>query len=444
MAKLNLVNGTSLPSLDPTGNMFNTGSALFKWPPVTDAMKNAAMNVVENYTMSETNITTLFENDFAAWHGVKYAFGVSSGTASIHCAMYGVGLGEGDEVIVPAITYWASAAQALNLRASVVFADVEPDTMCLDPDDFERRITPRTKAVVVVHYLGHPADMDRILPIAKKHGIKVIEDVSHAHMSLYKGRLCGTMGDVAGFSCMSAKSFAIGEMGMMITNDKEIYDRAAAFSRHDVHKNITNGELKKYKDIPLGGFKYRPNQICSALGIEMIKIFPDLVKEVDEAMNMFWEYVGDIPGFHPFRASDKWENSTMGGWYCAHAHYAPEELEGLSIDTFCKAVAAEGVTIASPGCNWPLISHPLFTDADVYGEGRPTNRVAPDQNSYPVSSGINARTLYIPWFKKPFEDEIRKYADAYRRVVENYKELLPIDTGHDESHARWMLSPHKV
>ena len=130
------------------------------------------------------------------------------------------------------ITYWASCLGAIHLGASVVFADVDPDTLTLDPKSFEAHITPRTKAVVPVHVYGQPCDMDPIMAIARKHGIKVIEDVSHAQGGLYKGRKLGTIGDCGAMSLMTGKSFAIGEGGMFVTDDKELYRRVVRWGQY--------------------------------------------------------------------------------------------------------------------------------------------------------------------------------------------------------------------
>jgi dTDP-4-amino-4,6-dideoxygalactose transaminase len=178
MSELALLGGKKAVTIEVPKEMFH-------WPIVNQTMKDAIVEILEDGNMSGLDISKKFEADFAEWHGVKYGLAHCSGTASLHSAMYGVGLGVGDELICPSITYWASCTQALSLGASVVFADIDPYTLCLDPDDFERKITERTKAVVVVHYLSYPADMDRIMVIARKHGVKVIEDCSHCHGAMY-------------------------------------------------------------------------------------------------------------------------------------------------------------------------------------------------------------------------------------------------------------------
>ncbi len=147
---------------------------MFKWPILNKEMEDAVLDVLSKGSMSETEITSEFEKGFAEWHGMKYALGHNTGTSALHGAMFGFGIGCGDEVICPAITYWASCMPALSLGASVVFADIDPDTLCIDPGDIERRITEKTKAIIVVHYVGMPAEMDSIMEIAGKHNLKVI------------------------------------------------------------------------------------------------------------------------------------------------------------------------------------------------------------------------------------------------------------------------------
>src|SRR5947209_4281448 len=185
-------------------------SDLFAWPIITEEDEQAVLEVLRAGKMSGTEVTMAFEKEFAAWHGVRYALAHNTGTAALHAAMFACGVGVGDEIIVPSLTYWASALPALSLGATIVFAEVDPHTLCLDPGDIEHRLSPRTRAIVAVHYCAHPCDMDPILEIARRHGVKVIEDVSHAQGGLYKGRLLGTIGDVGAMSLMSGKALPIG------------------------------------------------------------------------------------------------------------------------------------------------------------------------------------------------------------------------------------------
>ena len=148
----------------------NENEWLFHWPIVTDEDINAVADVLRAAAMSGTGITKQFESEFSSWIGSKYALGCCNGTASLTAALFACGVGAGDEVICPSLTYWASCASALWFGATVQFADVERESLCLDPDDLEHRIGPKTKAIIVVHYCGYPADMDRINEIASSQG----------------------------------------------------------------------------------------------------------------------------------------------------------------------------------------------------------------------------------------------------------------------------------
>lgn len=415
----------------------STDGDMFKWPIVNKAMEDAVIKVLRDGNMSGIDITKEFEKKYAEWHGVKYGLGMNNGTASLHAAFYGLGLGCGDELIAPAVTYWATALPALSLGCRVVFADILKDTLCIDPADVEKKITPRTKAIVVVHYLGMPADMDAIMKIARKHKLKVIEDVSHAHGALYKGKMVGTFGDAAGFSLMSGKSFAIGEGGIMLTNDKKVYERAIMFGLYERHGDVTDKELQKGAGLPWGGYKYRMHQMSAAVGLEQLKKYPKEMAEIDKSMNYFWDLLEGVPGLKALRPAKK-SGSTMGGWYAAHGLYVPEELGGLSVTRFAEAVKAEGA-LCGAGCNKALHTHPLFTTLDVYGHGRPTNSanmpksLKCKQAKLPVSEGIQARAYSIPWFKHFRKDVIEQHAEAYRKAAENYKELLKDDKGGNSS-----------
>jgi len=385
--------------------------------------------------MSGSDVTMAFEKDFMAWQGVKYALGASSGTASLQSAMFACKVGVGDEIICPSLTYWASCLQVFSLGATVVFAEVEPNTLCLDPKDIEHRITPRTKAIVVVHYCGYPADMDPIMAIARKHKIKVIEDVSHAHGGLYKGRRVGTIGDVAGYSLMCGKSLAIGEAGILTTNDTEIYERALAFGLYERFnaKAIQTEALKPFVGLPLGGYKYRMHQMSSAVGRVQLKHYDARMAEIQKAMHLFWDLLEGVPGIQVHRPP-KNSGSTMGGWYCPLGLYKPEELEGLSVSRFAEAVAAEGGNCA-PGCNAPLHLHALLNTCDVYGHGKPTRIANADRDlrqpkgSLPVTELAGSRVYRIPWFKHYRPNYIKQQANAYKKVSRYYKELLKDDTG---------------
>jgi dTDP-4-amino-4,6-dideoxygalactose transaminase len=406
---------------------------IFSWPIITKEDEEAALEVLRAGKMSGTDVTKKFEEEFAKWHGVKYALAHNNGTAALHAAMFACGVGVGDEIICQSLTYWASALPALSLGATIVFAEVDPNTLTLDPEDVERRITDRTKAIVVVHYCGYPTDMDPIMEIAERHGIKVIEDCSHAHGGLYKGRLVGTIGHVGAFSLMSGKSLIAGEGGILITNDREIYERAVAFGHYErTQEVLTIPELKRFAGLPLGGYKYRMHQISSAVARVQLKYYKERMEEIQRAMNYFWDLLEGVPGIRAHRPP-KDSGSTMGGWYAPHGIYVPEELDGLSVEKFCEAVRAEGVGNCHPGANFPLHLHPMLNEADVYGHGKPTRianatrDVRQPKGSLPVTESLPSRIFSIPWFKRFYPKVIEEHALAFRKVAENAHELLEDD-----------------
>lgn len=409
----------------------------FKWPIVTSEDEAAVVQVLRDGTMSGSDITRQFEREFADWMGMELGLGYCNGTAALLGAMWACGVGAGDEIICPSMTYWASAAPALQLGAAVHFADIDPTTLCIDPDDIEHRIGPKTKAIVVVHYAGHPCDMDRILPIAKKHGVKVIEDVSHAQGTLYKGRMVGTFGDIASMSLMSGKSFATGEAGIMVTNDRLLYERCIAFGFYErtgvrtawnaADAQVTNEDLLEFAGAPLGGVKHRMNQTCSAMGRVQLKYYPERIAEIQSAMNRFWDLLDGVPGLKAHRPPSG-SGSTMGGWYSARGLYRAEELGGLPIETFCEAVIAEG-SITGAGSNRPLHLHPLFHTADIFRMGKPTmiafgqRDVRQGEGSLPVSEASVHTTCAVPWFRKDRPELIEQHAAAFRKVAEHADEL---------------------
>ncbi|MDA0748111.1 MAG: DegT/DnrJ/EryC1/StrS family aminotransferase [bacterium] len=418
MEKLALLGGPKAVQIPP--------GDLFKWPIITEEDEQAMLEVLRRGGMSGTDVTVQFEKEFAEWHGVQYALGHNSGTAALHADMYGCGVGVGDEIISQSATYWATFLPALNLGATVRFADIKEENLTLDPADVERKITDRTKAIVAVHHSGHPTDMDPIMEIANARGIKVIEDVSHAHGSLYKGRVAGSLGHVAAMSCMAGKSLAIGEGGMLITNDKNIYERAIALGHAERTGQLENPELKKFAGLPLGGLKYRMHQLSSAVGRVQLKHYKERMEEIQNAMNFFWDQLEGAPGLRAGRPS-KDSGSTMGGWYGTRGIYVPEELGNLPLEKFCEAVRAEGVSIGAGGRTLHL--HPVMNEADVYGHGKPTrlahtsHDVRQPEGSLPVTEKMASRRFTTPWFKHNRPEIIKQYAEAFRKIVTQAGEL---------------------
>lgn len=205
-----------------------------------------------------------FEKDFAEFSNVRYALATSNGTTAVHLAYLGLGLGHGDEIIVPGFAFMAAANMALNISAQPVFADVDPDTWCMTAETIEKCITKNTRAIVPIHTYGNVCDMDPILSLGKKHGIPVIEDTAEAFTSRYKGKLAGTMGTIGTYSFQATKIITTGEGGMVTTNDENLRDKMVMHRSH--------GMLRKtYYWHELPGQNFRLTNLQAAMGVAQME-----------------------------------------------------------------------------------------------------------------------------------------------------------------------------
>ena len=232
------------------------------------------VEVMESEWLTMGSKTEAFEAAFARFLDVKHVIAVTNATAALHLAHHVMGIGPGDEVIVPSLTFIATANSVLYTGATPVFADVTgTHDFNIDPDDIERRITPRTRGIVVLHYAGYPADMDRVLDIAQRHGLYVVEDAAHAPGSEYNGRKLGTIGDVGCFSFFPNKNMSTGEGGLVVTNDDHLAERIRRARSHCMTSltwDRVRGHAHSYDVVDLG-FNYRIDEIRSAIGLAQLE-----------------------------------------------------------------------------------------------------------------------------------------------------------------------------
>lgn len=209
-------------------------------PTLGEKEKQNVMECLDStWISSKGRFVRAFESEFAAYIGTKYGTAVNNGTVALHLALLALGIGKGDEVIVPSLTYVASVNTIHYTGATPVFADSLLSTWQVDPDDIERKITRQTRAILLVHLYGYPCDMDRIMEIAKKHNIFVIEDCAEAIGSEYKGKKVGTFGDIACFSFFGNKTITTGEGGMVLTNDATLYERSCRLKDQGTAKDLS-------------------------------------------------------------------------------------------------------------------------------------------------------------------------------------------------------------
>lgn len=247
-----------------------------------EAEKRAVNEVIDSKWISAGSKTAEFEDKFAGMIGAKYAVAVNNCTAALHLAVLCLGIGPGDEVIVPSLTFAATANAIYYTGARPVFADVTSTAdMTIAPQEIEQKITSRTRAIMVMHYGGFACDMEKIISLAAKHDLAVIEDAAHAPGATYKGQMLGTIGDVGAFSFFSNKNITTAEGGMLVTNNKEIAEQAQLLRSHGMTTSSydrAQGHATKY-DIRQVGFNYRLDDIRGAIGlVQLGKLAEDLRK----------------------------------------------------------------------------------------------------------------------------------------------------------------------
>ena len=255
-----------------------------------------------------------FEQIVADYVGAKYAVAISNGTSALHAACFAAGIGPGDEVITTPLTFAASANCVLYCGGTPVFADVDPKTYNIDPEDIRRKITDRTKAIIAVHLAGQPCDMDAIHSIAREHGLIVIEDGAHALGSVYKGKKVGSMSDMTTFSFHPVKPITTGEGGMIVTDNEEFYKKMVLFRSHGITRDDSmmtrNDGPWFYQQFDLG-YNYRITDIQCALGCSQMKKLDRFLARRKEIVARYNEAFADCDNIiTPYQLSD-----TESGWH---------------------------------------------------------------------------------------------------------------------------------
>ena len=307
-----------------------------------------------------------FERGFAEMHGRKYGLAVNGGTAALMLALHGAGVQPGDEVIVSPFTWGASVSCVLQNFAIPIFADIDPNTFTLDPASIESRITPRTKAIVVVHIFGFPADMTRIMEVANRHNVAVIEDCAQAHGAVHAGKLVGSWGTVGAFSLQASKNLTGGEGGILICDDREIYERAMSMGTHP-QRLYAELELPEYREkIDSLAFNYRMHSMAAALANSQLKYMLEWTVVRGRNAQRLYDEVRDVPYI---RVPDPILEVDRHAYYNIPFTYERDVIP-LSRDEFVEALKAEGVG-ANIYVKVPLYLRPRFQNHDYFGKGYP-------------------------------------------------------------------------
>ncbi len=314
-----------------------------KWPVWDERDEKALRAVLRSGVWSYNGPQEKrFNEAFAKFTGTKYALAIANGTVTLQLALEACGVGYGDEVIVPGLTWQATAAAALDINAIPVLVDVTEDTWCLDPTKVEEAITPRTKAIIPVHLYGSFADMDTIKSLARKHGLRVIEDCAHKHGGEWRGKKAGSLGDIGSFSFQLSKLMTAGEGGALTTSDPELYEKLDALRNCGRRPELDaarkgEGIYGSEGDFIQSG-NYRMTDFQAALLLEALRRLPGHNKVRDKNAQYFNAQLPQIPGVLPMRRDMR---ETAEAYYNFSFRYRQEQFKGLPVVRFREALSAE-------------------------------------------------------------------------------------------------------
>lgn len=362
-------------------------------PSITELEQNIVLDALQNgwYGKKAYEYVEKFESEFAKYHDRQYALMTPNCTTAIHLLLEGLGIHEGDEVIVPECTWIASAAPVIYQRAKVVFADIDPVHWCISPREIEKKITHKTKAVIVVNLYGNMADMDEIQSICDKHKISLIEDAAESLGSVYKGVKSGKFGVGSVFSFHRTKTITTGEGGMLLLDDKNLYERCKFLRDHGrAPGTYFNTEVT---------FKYMPSNLAASLGYAQFQRIEELVAKKQWIWKKFKEYLEDISDIY---LNPEQEGVVNGVWCTA---LIIGKSYGMNKEEMMKQLESRG--FSSRPFFYPLSLLPAFGERFI--EGR--------KNS-PTAYDISERGINLPCALNLEEQQIKSVSNAIREILE--------------------------
>ena len=366
---------------------------------------NSVVKVLKGDYLTTGPIVSEFENSVAKYVGTKYAVAVSNGTAALHMACYAAGISEGDEVLVPAITFAASSNCVLYCGGKPVFIDIDPKSYNIDINKIKEKITNKTKAIIPVDFAGQSVDMDSILKIAEEYNLIVIEDAAHALGSEYKNEKVGSKAHMTEFSFHPVKPITTGEGGVVVTNSKELYEKMILFRSHGITRNselmTENQGPWYYEQIDLG-YNYRLTDIQSALGLSQIKKLDDFILKRREIVNKYNEAFKDLKEIvTPF------ENE-----YSKSGHHIYVLLLNLDKLKCGRKEIFEALQAENIGVNvhyLPVYLHPYY------------KKLGYKKGECPVAEDIYNRMITIPLFPSMSDKDIKDVIEAVKKVLNYYR-----------------------
>ncbi len=389
-----------------------------RWPLLSEEDEQAVLQVMHDGNISTHPVIRELEQDYARLTGRRYALAHNNGTAGLLAAFQAIGLQPGDEVLVPSATFWASVVPMLWLGAIPVFCESETERMGLDPEDVRKKITGKTKAIVVVHLWGLPAKMTELFEIAKEHDLKIIEDASHAHGAVWRDRPCGSLGDISVFSLQGDKLSPGGEGGMFLCDDYEYFEKAACLG--DITRIIELETAARRFAATGFGLKTRIAPLSAAIARGQLR----RLEKNNRLRNDNLEYLSralETLGFHTFQAPDHIERV----YFEFMIRYNPEKII-LPRDMLIAALQEEGCQITVP--RYPLLhQQPLFVEGawkNIARLGSEINLPEYDPNALPHTQSANEALIKLPAFPNADREILDQYVHAFEKVIEGARDIL--------------------
>ena len=389
-----------------------------RWPILGEEDEQAVLRVMRDGKISGHPVIRKLEADYTRLTRMPYALAHNNGTAGLLAAFHAIGLKPGDEVLVPTATFWASVLPMMWLGAVPVFCESEPERLGLDPADMARKITPRTRAIVVVHMFGLPSKMTEIRALAAKHDLRIIEDASHSHGATWRGQPCGSLGDIAVFSMQGDKLVPAGEGGVFLCRDHEHFERAACLG--DIARIIElETPARRFAATGLG-VKTRISPLSAAIARSQLA----RLEERNNRRNANVEYLSrrlEEFGFYTFLPPEHIQRV-----YFEFVIRHQRERIPLPTELLVRALQAEGCHVGQP--RYPMLhQQPFFTEGRFreiarLPEGMPVPEYRPDD--LPQTIAGNATLMKLPTFPNADREILDQYADAFARVCGNAETIM--------------------
>ena len=396
----------------------------FTWPEITEKTRYAVLQQLDDSISiyNRSGVIERLEGSLSEYHGVKHALLTNSGTSALHSMFVGEDFKEGDEVLVPAYTFYATVTPLFFTGATPVLVDCDKNGN-LDPADLESKISDRSKGVVVTHMWGVPAQMDQIVEISQKNYLSLMEDGSHAHGATYNHQKIGTFGNSAAFSMQGQKTLTGGEGGFLLTNDDDVFYRALLLGHYNKR---CKQEMPKNHDlyslaVTGMGLKFRIHPLAATIADEQFQNLDDVLQGRREMAKYMIDSLKGMPGIE----LPEFDLNINPSWYAFIIKYKPDELDGLPRERFFDALQAEGLSeVDIPGSTCPLNYHPLFQNpSGVFPSYQ--GKVEYQKGDFPHAEEFHSKLLKLPvWHNEKHLKIVDLYINGIKKVINNYREVI--------------------